>query len=162
MALYNNLITPYGVNIRTDYSATYNYAIPLMQTDCWPMQLQMPNLLPWQQVVIISQQNSFWSQQQGTMRAWLSINPNGINVIPSVIRNRTVNLQGIGTSWCFYDVNLPQDQIKPAQLQFGIDLNVQGDGGNQGYFFNIQNLSGQENAYYLRFEYSGHGGTYII
>ena len=161
MALYNNLITQPGVNIRTDYSTTFNYAIPLMQTDCWPVQLTPPNIQPWQQVVINSQQNTFWSQQQGTLRAWLSLNPNGINVIPSVIRTRTVHLQGIGSSWCFYADTLPLDQVNPAQIQFAVPPNPQGDGGNMGYFFNIQNLDGQENAYYLRFEFSGHGGTYL-
>ena len=93
------------------------------------------------------------------MRGWLSLSPNGQNVLPvSSFRTRDVHLGDFGNSWCFYDVYEPPLQIQPAQITFAIEPNVQGDGGIPGYWFNIQNLDGKENAYYLRFDYWGYGG----
>lgn len=153
-------VTPPGVNIRTDYSPTFNYAIPLMQTDCWPVRFTWQGQgHPWQQVLITSRQNTYWSQQQGTMRAWLSLDPNGINILPiSSFRTRDIHLGDLGNNWCFYDVYEPPLQIQPAQIQFGISPNARGDGDIPGYWFNIQNLDGKENAYYLRMDYFGYGG----
>lgn len=150
-------VTPFGVNIRTDYSPTHNYAIPLMQTDCWPVRLK-PS---WQQVVISAVQNNAWNQQQGSLLAWLSVNPNGINVIPPQIRGGTVHLQLMGVTWCFYDETLDQSLVRKAALQMPINVNALGDGDIPAYWFNVQNLDGKENAYYLQFHYYGLGAEFI-
>lgn len=157
MTTYVTPVTPFGVNIRTDYSPTHNYAIPLMQTDCWPVRLQ-PS---WQQVVISAVQMNAWGQQQGSLLAWLSINPNGINYIPPQIRSGSVHLQLVGVTWCFYDENIDPGLIKPAALQFPIKVGQLGDGDIPAYWFNMQNLDGKENAYYLQFHYYNQSAEFI-
>ena len=150
-------LVPPGVNIRTDYSPTNNYAIPQSQTDCWPTRLAPL----WQQVVITALQNTYWSQQQGTMRAWLSINPNGINVLPALFENRSVRLGALGNSWCFYSDQLQASQAKEAQIQFPVNPTQLGDGDIPAYWFNIQNLDNKENAYYLQWHYYSQSADFI-
>lgn len=146
-------VTPFGVNIRTDYSPTNSYAIPLMQTDCWPVRLK-PS---WQQVVISAVQNNAWNQQQGSLLAWLSVNPNGINVVPPQMGVNSIHLQLMGATWCFYDENLPLALVKPAAIAMPINVDAVGDGDIPAYWFNVKNLDGKENAYYLQFTYYGLG-----
>ena len=146
-----------GVNIRQDYSPTHNYTVAASQTDCWPMRLT-PD---WQQVVITANQNSFWSQQQATLLAWLSVNPNGINVMPPQMGVVNVRLNGLGINWCFYAIGLSPNLIKPADLRMTIDPNQLGDGDIPAYWFNLQNLDNTQNAYYLQFHYYNQYGDLI-
>ena len=119
-------------------------------------------LLPdWQQVVITANQNSFWSQQQGTMLAWLSIDPNGINVIPPGLAGNRVNLNGLGNTWCYYDQQLPLQQVKQAQARMPINVNQLGSGDIPAYWFNIQNIDNTQNAYYLQFHYFNQYADFI-
>jgi hypothetical protein len=149
-------ITLPGINIRDDYSPTYNYALPLMQTDCWHIKLA-PD---WDQVIITAQQNSFWSQQHGTMRAWLSLTPNGTTVLPPEMRQGGLRLQGVGTQWCFYRAGLEPRLEHQVAVQFPIDPFAEGDGNILGWWWNVQNLSGQENAYYFQSTYSNLYATF--
>jgi hypothetical protein len=129
-----------------------------MQTDCWPVNLAAD----WDQVVITGTQNRYWAQQQGTLRAWLSINPNGINILPvQNFRNRDVHLGALGNTWCFYRQDLAKQFIQPAQISFPVNPTQLGDGDIPAYWFMIQNLDGMENAYYLQFAFHGRGGVYI-
>ena len=157
MVYYPLPLTPPGVNIRQDYSVTHQYTIPQSQTDCWPMRL----LPDWQQVVISANQSTFWSQQQGTMLAWLSINPNGINVIPPGLAGIRVNLNGLGNTWCFYNDQLALDQVKPAQASMPINVNQLGDGNIPAYWFNVSNIDNKQNAYFLQFEYYNQYTSFI-
>ena len=142
-------LTQPGVNIRTDYSPTNQYTIPQSQTDCWPMRLA-PD---WQQCVISANQSTFWSQQQGTMLMWLSIDPNGINVIPPGFAGNRINLNGLGNTVCYYADTLSADQIKPAQAAWPLNVNQLGTGSIPAYWLNIQNIDNTQNAYYLQFHY---------
>lgn len=148
-------LVPPGINVRVDRSDTYNYAIPPMQTDCWPVRL-IPD---WDQVIIVCVQNSFWSQQQGSVRAWLSITPNDSNIIPMERRDRTVRLQGIGSSWLFH--RFGKEPIGEAQIVFPVDPFAVGDAAIPGYWMNFQNTSGQENSYYFQSTYSNSGATLV-
>jgi len=149
MVYYPLPLTPPGVNIRQDYSPTNQYTIPQSQTDCWPMRLA-PD---WQQCVIAANQSTFWSQQQGTMLLWLSIDPNGINVIPPGFAGNRINLNGLGNTVCYYADTLSADQIKPAQAAWPLNVNQLGTGSIPAYWLNIQNIDNTQNAYYLQFHY---------
>jgi hypothetical protein len=107
----------------------------------------------WQQCVISANQSTFWSQQQGTMLMWLSINPNGINVIPPGLAGNRINLNGLGNTVCYYADTLPTDQVKPAQASMPLNVNQLGDGDIPAYWLNISNIDNTQNAYYLQFHY---------
>jgi hypothetical protein len=95
------------------------------------------------------------------MRAWLSINPNGINVLPALFENRSVRLGALGNSWCFYSDQLQASQAKEAQIQFPVNPTQLGDGDIPAYWFNIQNLDNKENAYYLQWHYYSQSADFI-
>ena len=149
MVYYPLPLTQPGVNIRQDYSPTNQYTIPASQTDCWPMRLA-PD---WQQCVVTGNQSLFWSQQQGTMLMWLSIDPNGINVIPPGLAGNKINLNGLGNTVCYYADTLPRDQVKPAQASMPLNVNQLGTGDIPAYWLNISNIDNTQNAYYLQFHY---------
>ena len=149
MVYYPLPLTPPGVNIRQDYSPTNQYTVAASQTDCWPMRLA-PD---WQQCVVTGNQSLFWSQQQGTMLMWLSIDPNGINVIPPGMAGNKINLNGLGNTVCYYADDLAQDKVKPAQAQMPLNVNQLGTGDIPAYWLNIQNIDNTQNAYYLQFHY---------
>lgn len=145
-----------GINIRTDHSPTHNYAIQPMQTDCWPVRL----LPDWDYVVIAAVQNSFWSQQQASLRAWLSITPNGMNVMPMERRDRDVRLQGLGNTWCFHRFGL--EPKVDSQIIWPIDPLAIGDAAVPGYWMNFQNLSGNPNSYYFQSTYHKSDATLVV
>ena len=149
MVYYPLPLTQPGVNIRQDYSPTNQYTIPASQTDCWPMRLA-PD---WQQCVVTGNQSLFWSQQQGTMLMWLSIDPNGINVIPPGLAGYRINLNGLGNTICYYSDSLPLDQVQPAQARMPINPMQLGTGSIPAYWLNISNIDNTQNAYYLQFHY---------
>lgn len=149
MVYYPLPLTQPGVNIRQDYSPTNQYTVPPSQTDCWPMRLA-PD---WQQCVVTGNQSLYWSQQQGTLLMWLSINPNGINVIPPGLPGNRINLNGLGCTVCYYADTLPRDQVKPAQASMPLNVNQLGDGDIPAYWLNISNIDNTQNAYYLQFQY---------
>jgi len=107
----------------------------------------------WQQCVISANQSTFWSQQQGTMLMWLSIDPNGINIIPPGLAGNRINLNGLGNTICYYADSLPQDQVKPAQAHMAINPTQLGTGDIPAYWLNISNIDNTQNAYYLQFHY---------
>ena len=139
---------PYGVSIRTDYSSDHNYALPRSQTQCWPVQLK--NAL---QVTIVAMQNGWMNHQAWTMRGWLSIDPNGDNILPAVYGiNRNVHLSFSGNSWNFYSLgSIPEK----ANVSYLIDP-------TQIYYFNIQNVSNEDESYYCRFTFVGKGTNIIL
>jgi hypothetical protein len=139
---------PYGVSIREDLSPDHNYAIPRSQTQCWAVKLG-----DWQQVQIAAVHNGFIGNQPWTIRAWLSADPNGSNILPVALgARRAVNLSGIGNKWCFYAYRLDTALLQEADINFNIDP-------NHIYYFNLQNLENKDNAYYLRFTYKSHDVT---
>lgn len=139
---------PYGVSIRTDYSEQHNYSIPRSQTQCWPVKLN-----DFQQVLISAVHNNYTKNQQKTVRAWLSVDPNGSNILPAAYGARLdIHLGLIGNSWCFHIVDLDKSQVLPADVTYVIDPNKQ-------YYFNLQNLENKDNSYYLKFTFSKDGST---
>ena len=139
---------PYGVSIREDHSPDHNYAIPRSQTQCWVVKLQN-----WQQVKIAAIHNGFIGNQPWTIRAWLSRDPNGENILPVVYgARRTVSLSAMGDTWCFYANGTDAAALLPATVSFGIDP-------THTYYFNLQNLENKDNAYYCRFTYQSGDAT---
>jgi len=142
---------PYGVTIRTDYSPDHNYAIPRSQTQCWPVQLN-----EYQQVNIAAIHNGWIGHQAWTLRAWLSPDPSGGNVLPSAYGVRqNVHLTYAGNTWDFYAVGLPPNLIQNANTAYVINP-------AQIYYFNIQNISNTDDGYYCRFTFTGAGTTLVI
>jgi hypothetical protein len=139
---------PYGISIRSDYSEEHNYAIPRSQTQCWPVKLN-----DFQQVQIMAVHNTYVQNQQKTIRAWLSVDPNGRNILPSIYgASLNIHLGLIGNSWCFHTVDIEQSQILPADVKYIIDP-------NQQYYFNLQNVENKDNSYYLKFTFAKDGST---
>lgn len=139
---------PYGVSIRTDYSEEHNYAIPRSQTQCWPVKLN-----EFQQVQIMAVHNTYTQNQQKTIRAWLSVDPNGRNILPAPYgANLNIHLGLIGNSWCFHVINMDQLQVLPADVTYTIDPDRQ-------YYFNLQNVENKDNSYYLKFTFAKYGST---
>lgn len=141
---------PYGVSIRTDYSADHNYAIPRSQTQCWPVTLG-----DYQQVVINAMHNGWLGHQAWVLRGWLSADPAGNNILPAAYgANQNVHLNYQGNSWNFHIANLAKDSTQPAAIEYLIDPNAI-------YYFNVQNTSNIDDGYYLRFTYYGNDTTLI-
>lgn len=142
---------PYGISIRTDYSSDHNYALPRSQTQCWPVQLKNST-----QVTINAVQNGWVSSQAWTIRGWLSIDPNGSNILPSNYGdNRNVHLTFSGNSWTFHEVGLASNLLAKADILYIIDP-------TQIYYFNLQNVSNVDQTYFCRFTFSGNGATIIL
>jgi hypothetical protein len=134
---------PYGTTIKTDYSPEHNYELPRSQTQCWEIKLDT-----WEQVHITSVHNGFLGNQSHTIRAWLSEDPSGTNVIPPLTTiTGNVKLGGIGNTWTFYRRGLDKNLITPADCVFAIDPGVL-------YYFNFQNLENKDNSYFVRFTFS--------
>jgi hypothetical protein len=139
---------PYGISIRTDYEEQHNYAIPRSQTQCWPVKLD-----DFQQVLITAVHNTYVQNQQNTLRAWLSIDPNGSNVLPAAYGvNLNIHLGLIGNSWCFHIVNIDNAHVLPANVTYIIEQTKQ-------YYFNVQNVENKDNSYYLKFTFAKDGAT---
>lgn len=139
---------PYGISIRTDYSEEHNYAIPRSQTQCWPVKLN-----DFQQVLISAVHNNYYQNQQKTIRSWLSVDPNGSNVMPAIYgASLDIHLGLIGNTWCFHTVGLDASLLLPADVTYVIDPNRQ-------YYFNMQNVENKDNSYYLKFTFWKDGST---
>jgi len=139
---------PYGISIRTDYAEQHNYAIPRSQTQCWPVKLD-----DFQQVLITAVHNGITQNQQNTIKAWLSVDPNGPNVMPAVYgTSLDIHLGLIGNSWCFHIVDLEPSQIAVAAVSYIINPTTQ-------YYFNLRNLENKDNSYYLKFTFMRDGST---
>ena len=131
-----------------DYNPEHNYAVLASQTQCWPVKLG-----DYQQVLITAVHNGMISNQNNTIRAWLSVDPNGSNVMPPQFGTKlNVHLTTIGHSWCFYELGLPIENIATADVSYIINPTVI-------YYFNIQNLENKQNPYYLRFTFMKDGST---
>lgn len=107
----------------------------------------------WQQVRIVAAHTSVVGNQNLTVRAWMSIDPNGPSIIPplSVIPN-TVHLTTIGTSWTFYRAGIDPSTIEKSDITYLIDE-------NPIHYFNIQNCENRDNGYYLRFTFMSDGAS---
>jgi len=141
---------PYGVSIRNDFSPDHNYSIPRSQTQCWAVTLGQNT-----QVVINSLHNGWVGNQAWTLRAWLSIDPAGNNVLPVQYgTRRNIHLNYKGNSWNFHIANLHQDQILSADTTYIIQNDIT-------YYFCIQNTSNEDDGYFLKFTYYGLGTPFV-
>jgi len=139
---------PFGVTIMEDRNPEHNYVVPPSQVQCWPVKLG-----DYQQVLITAVHNGMIGNQNNTIRAWLSVDPNGSNVIPPQFGTRLeIHLTTIGRSWCFYEVGLQPENMAKAEVSYIIDPKTI-------YYFNIQNLENKGNPYYLRFTFMRDGST---
>lgn len=107
----------------------------------------------WQQVRIVVSHNNLIGNQNLTIRAWMSIDPNGPSIIPplSVIPS-TVHVTTIGTSWTFYKTIVDPSMVEQSDIVYPI-------GPASIHYFNIQNCENRDNGYYLRFTFIADGAT---
>lgn len=139
---------PYGITIPKERSPEYTYSIPRSQTQCWEV-----IMADWQQVRITAVHNSIIGNQNLTIRAWMSIDPNGPSIIqPISVIPSTVNLTVIGTSWTFYKTDINPEIIEKSDIVYPID-------NGPIHYFNIQNCENKDNSYYLRFTFMRDGTT---
>lgn len=139
---------PYGVTIPKEHNPEHNYSIPRSQTQCWEVIMG-----DWQQVRIVVSHNNLIGNQNLTIRAWMSIDPNGPSIIPplSVIPS-TVHVTTIGTSWTFYKTIVDPSMVEQSDIVYPI-------GPASIHYFNIQNCENRDNGYYLRFTFIADGAT---
>lgn len=139
---------PFGVTIQDEYQPEHNYALPRSQTHCWTV-----NLVDFQQVKIVAVHNGIIGNQQNTIKAWLSIDPNGSSILPVVYGTLcNIHLGLIGNSWCYYTPGLDPSLVAEAEVQYVIDPTLT-------YYFNLQNLENKDNSYYLKFTFMKDGDT---
>jgi hypothetical protein len=142
---------PPGVSIRNDHSTSFNYAIPRSQIQCWPILLN-----EFDQVTINAMHNGWLGHQAWVLRAWLSIDPAGSNILPALFgARRNIHLTYFGNSWTFYELNLSKHLINQADTVFWIYR-------DKPYYFNIQNTCQIDDGYYLKFSYKNNCNTLIV
>ena len=119
---------PYGVIIRNDHNKEYNYAIKGSQTQCWPIMLK-----EFDQVTLNALHNGWLGHQAWVLRAWMSVEPGGSNILPALFgTRRNVHLGYFGNSWTFHVPELPHCDQEHSDTNFWIYRDKQ-------YYFNIQN-----------------------
>jgi hypothetical protein len=140
---------PYGLILRDDYSPSFNYSIDRSQTQCWQIKFK-----EWDQVNFHAMHNGWVGHQAWTLRAWLSIDPGGSNILPSNYGPlRNVHLTYFGNSWNFHVLGF-NGCLLPADVDFWVYP-------DKVYYFNIQNTSNEKDGYYLRLSYEKNGSTFI-
>ena len=143
---------PYGINLRLDNTIEHNYAIKRSQTDCWQIRLHEYDM-----VFIHAMQTGWIDHQTFVLRAWLSDEPAGQNIIPVKYNmGLNIHLSAIANTWLFYKSNLDFiDYEHHIGTKFGICK-------HKIYYFNIQNTSNIDDGYFLKFSYDGPCGKLII
>ena len=142
---------PYGTILRNDHSTDYNYAIERSQIQCWPVTLDC-----WDQVTLNAIHNGWIGHQAWVLRAWMSNEPGGSNILPALFgARRNIHLGYFGNSWTFHALNLPKEFITPANVEFWIYR-------EKTYYFNIQNTSNISDGYYLMFTYKNNCDSLVI
>jgi len=132
-----------GVNIITELDPQGFYTIPQSQIFVFPFSL----VFPYDQVKISAGHTSFYSNQQGTIRAWISNQPNGRSITGDFNANLdNVNLPGDGFKWIFH---LLKNQPYDAE---DIDL-TQWIYPDTDYFMCFKNLENKNNGLYYNIVY---------
>lgn len=122
------------------------YVIPRSQTLVFPFSVSEYHALR-----VDAGHTTFYDNQQGTIRGWASREINGRDIsMDSAPGRSSIQLQGDGFHWLFYDLALdpqsildPPGQPPPSQRQW---INP-----NQTYFMCFQNLENKDNGLFMRF-----------
>ena len=132
---------PPNIILRDDYSPTFNYSIDRSQTQCWQVKLHESN-----QVFIKCMHNGWVGHQAWSLRAWLSLDPGGSNILPATFgTRRDVHLTYFGNSWNFYKLGFV-GRRPYANVEFWVYPDT-------FYYFNIANSSNEKDGYFFEITY---------
>ena len=154
MTIISPSALPYGTTIVTEFSEENTYIVPRSQTFCFPFRVTGS----FNQVLISaahdrfqgnidSMFNVYKSSIQNSLRAWPSEEPIGLSItaLPYSL-NSGVNLGGTAAVFCFYDINLPTDEIAEAGITRWINR-------DQTYYMNVINRENKDNNLFLEITY---------
>lgn len=132
-----------GVNIITQIDPQGFYTIPQSQVVVFPFSIYEP----YDQVRISASHVSFYGNQQNSILAWISDQPNGRNITGTFNSNLdNVNLSVDGYKWLFHLLENTPYNTQDTDLIYWLSA-------NQNYFACFRNLENKNNQLYCKIEY---------
>ena len=141
MTIISPSALPYGTTIVTEFSEENTYIVPRSQTFCFPFRVTGS----FNQVLISAAHDRFQGNIDSMFNVYKSSIQNSITALPYSL-NSGVNLGGTAAVFCFYDINLPTDEIAEAGITRWINR-------DQTYYMNVINRENKDNNLFLEITY---------
>lgn len=129
-----------GISFVENYNTDHTYSIGRSRTVVFPFTLAYAD-----SIRVDATHIAFNNNQQGTILAWASDEPNGRSITGGINSNLSrINLTGNGSSWLFYSLGSDVGNYEPAHITQWIYP-------DRRYYMCFQNLENKDNSFYVKF-----------